>query len=156
MKHLLIIIIILLLFIALSLYLQKQKETFEVYPFQGRNPDGNFSCCGNMDWYLGKEKYTKECGEKMKMNFAKNELIEGLEINSEMIAKDVYAGNYEYYKQLQQCQEESEDWIASYNPAVCQINEEEVVAEANCKCIDKDSYKCTQCFPKVDMSKYVQ
>jgi len=156
MKHLLILIIILLLFIILCLYLQNQKETFEVYPFQGRNPNGDFKCCGNMDWYLGKDNYKKECGEKMKQNFAKNELIEGLEINTEMNAKDVYAGNYEYYKQLQQCQEESEDWIASYNPAVCQINGEEIVAEANCKCIDKDSYNCTKCFPKVDMSKYVQ
>lgn len=43
--------------------LDKVKESF--HQCQGRNPNGKYECCGNIDWYLGPKKYEKECPGKV-------------------------------------------------------------------------------------------
>lgn len=150
-----IFLLIFIIFILIIFLLLPTIEHFYYPNFYGRDPNSKeIPCCGNMDWYLGKE-YKNTCKNNIPTAFVNTEFIEGFQLNTEMTAKDAYVGNLEYHKQLLQCQEEDESWIASYNPAVC-VQNGKVVAEANCKCINPKDFKCTKCFPKIDLSKYLE
>ena len=59
---LLFLIIFFVFFVVIFLFMKLKgdgKEGF--YQFLGRNPDGKFACCGNIDWYLGEQQYQKDC-----------------------------------------------------------------------------------------------
>ena len=154
MNYIFIIIIIIIIGFIFYIFNEQKKEHFEFPMFFGRNPDGKFSCCGNMDWYLG-EDYRKYCGKTCHKDFVQTELTEGFEVKTEMVEETANIGNSEYDKELKKCQAFNKEWIAAYNPSVCQ-EEETVIAEANCMCIDKKFRKCRKCYPKIDMSKYTQ
>ena len=62
------LIIILIFALFITYLLLNTKKTTESYgnfqPFRGRAPNGPPSCCGNLDWYLGDEKYAQYCSGK--------------------------------------------------------------------------------------------
>ena len=44
---------------------KKTTESYNNYqPFRGRAPNDSPGCCGNLDWYMGSEKYAQYCAGK--------------------------------------------------------------------------------------------
>jgi len=145
--------IICLVIIFAFLLLKDVKEKFTFPENYGRSLDGKFKCgCGNMDWYLGKN-YNKYCPNVTPAAFLNTEKIEGFEIKTELNAKDAYVGNLEYHKQNKMCKKLNPTWKAAFNPTIC-TQGDKLIAEANCMCVDM-RYNCAKCFPKVDLSKYL-
>ena len=62
----LILILIFALFITyILLNAKKTTESYNNYqPYRGRAPNGPPGCCGNLDWYMGSEKYAQYCSGK--------------------------------------------------------------------------------------------
>jgi len=146
------IIIILIILFIIYYFTKNTNENFEFPQYYGRNPSGKFKCCGNMDWYLGKD-YNKFCGGYSPKAFAKVEKIEGFEVKTEMHATDALVGNDEYHTLNNKCKKINKKWKAAFNPSIC-TKGENLISEANCMCIDKN-YKCKKCYKKIDLSKYL-
>ena len=135
----LIIILIFALFITyLLLNVKKTTESYGNFqPFRGRAPNGPPSCCGNLDWYLGDEKYAQYCAGK-EGNCAGEKLEE-------------YFGNLQenlsgFDRQADECKQKG--LKPAYNPAVC-TEGDTYEPSANCKCVDNKN-NCKECMKKVN------
>jgi hypothetical protein len=146
--------IIIVIVITLIAYFTTQNitESFQFPQYYGRDPNGKLNCCGNMDWYFGKN-YNNFCGGYSPKAFAKIENIEGFELNSEMIAKDALVGNDEYHTLDNKCRKINKNWKGAFNPTIC-TKGENLISEANCMCIDKN-YNCAKCYKKINLAKYL-
>ncbi len=133
----LILILIFALFITyLLLNAKKTTESYDNFqPFRGRAPDGPPSCCGNLDWYLGDQKYAQYCSGK-DGNCGGEKLEE-------------YFGNIQenlsgFDRQVDECNKKG--LKPAYNPAIC-TDEDTYEPSANCKCVDKKN-NCKECMEK--------
>jgi hypothetical protein len=134
----LILILIFALFITyILLNAKKTTESYNNYqPYRGRAPNGPPGCCGNLDWYMGSEKYTQYCAGKDGSNG--NEKLEE------------YFGNLQedlsgFKQQVDECKQNG--LKPAYNPAVC-TKGDTYEPSANCKCVDKKN-NCKECMEKV-------
>jgi len=134
----LILILIFALFITfLLLNSKKTTESYNNYqPFRGRAPNGPPDCCGNLDWYLGDEKYAQYCSGKEGSNGGEK--------------LEEYFGNLQenlsgFQRQADECKKK--ELKPAYNPAVC-TKGDTYEPSANCKCVDENN-KCKECMENV-------
>ncbi len=135
----LILILIFALFITfLLLNGKKTTESYNNYqPFRGRAPNAPPGCCGNLDWYLGDEKYAQYCSGK-DGSIGENEKLEE------------YFGNLQenlsgFKQDDDECKKKG--LKLAYNPTVC-TEEDTYETSANCKCVDEKN-NCKECYEKV-------
>jgi hypothetical protein len=137
----LILILIFSLFITfLILNRKKITESYNNYnykPFGGRPPDASPSCCGNLDWYLGSEKYNQYCaGKEEDYNPEKlQEYFGNLQENLSSTSNDE-----------NECKKRG--LKLAKNPSVC-TEEDSYEPSANCKCVDDDD-NCKLCYSKIN------
>jgi hypothetical protein len=116
---------------------KKTTESYNNYqPFRGRAPNGPPGCCGNLDWYLGDQKYAQYCAGK-----------EG-SCGGEKLEE--YFGNLQenlsgFDRQAAECKQKG--LKPAYNPAVC-TEGDTYEPSANCKCVDGKN-NCKECYGKV-------
>ena len=60
MTLLLLFVLVIALAITFAILSAKNKRMENFHQYSGRNPNGCFDCCGNIDWFLGKY-YKKLC-----------------------------------------------------------------------------------------------
>lgn len=135
---LILILIFSLFIIYIVLDVKKTSESYDNYQaFRGRAPDGPPGCCGNLDWYMGTQKYNEYCagkeggcgGEKLEEYFGNlQENLSG------------------FQRQSDECKQKG--LKAAYNPSVC-TDEDSYVPAANCKCVD-DKNNCKECYEKIN------
>lgn len=127
----LLLILIFALFITfLLLNIKKTTESYNNYkPFFGRAPNTEQSCCGNLDWYLGSEKYNQLCNSEENMQEYFGNLQENLSGSSNQ----------------DECQKMG--LKPADNPSIC-AEEDSYNLSANCKCVDNKN-NCKLCYDKI-------
>ena len=143
-----IILIFALIIIFVILEAKKPKPVQEnLYLFGGRNPNGKFNCCGNIDWYLGPKAYKKDCPGTIPPAFQDvRDYYASIQENfTNAPSNDPYKKKG-FNKQVEECAQKG--LKPAYNPSICTKDNTNLVPEANCKCIDEFG-SCKECFPKV-------
>lgn len=151
MTLLLLFVLVIALAITFAILSAKNKRMENFHQFSGRNPNGCFDCCGNIDWFLGPKYYKKLCPGSVPPAFQSTSAY-----NSYYNPMNDPENSHKHFNKLQENfsnkEECPEGESPAYNPHICS-KKGKIDPYANCQCVDNKN-NCTKCYPNVDIQEY--